>query len=169
MITAVRIIGAFLLPFTKPLSAIFFTIYFLCCLSDILDGAVARKTNTTSKLGEVLDSVADLVLIAVMLVIFIPLLSWQQWMLYWIIAIAGVRFLSLTVGFVKYKAFSFLHTYANKATGIALAFFPILHWALGLSATVFILCGTASLSALEELAITISSGQLNRNRRSLFS
>ena len=163
-----RIIGAFLLLLTKPMSASFIVIYSLCCVSDILDGYVARKTKTTSKLGEIVDSIADFVLIAIMLAIFIPLLAWERWMLYWISIIALARFLSLAIGFVKYHALSFLHTYANKATGIALACFPIFYRVFGITATVFILCGIASLSALEELIITFYAKKLNRNTAGIF-
>lgn len=153
---------------TTPLSALFFIIYFLCCASDIFDGYIARKTNTTSRFGEVLDSIADLILITVMLVIFIPLLALEQWMFCWIVVIALVRVISMVIGFMKYHAFASLHTYANKATGIILACFPILLHAFGLVATVYVLCGIASLSALEELIITVRSRMLNRNINSLF-
>jgi CDP-diacylglycerol--glycerol-3-phosphate 3-phosphatidyltransferase len=146
----------------------FFAVYFLCGISDILDGYIARKTNTSSRFGEILDSIADFIFVTVMLFIFIPLLAWGKWMLYMIGIIALVRFVSLGIGFVKYHAFAFLHTYANKITGIALICFPILYYAAGLTVTAFILCGIASLSALEELIITIHSKRLNRNVTSIF-
>lgn len=134
-----------------------------------LDGFIARKTNTASKPGETLDSIADFVLIAIMLTIFIPLLTWENRMLYWIAAIALVRFASLGIGAVKYHAPAFLHTYANKMTGIVCACFSILYHGFGLTVTVCVLCGTASLSALEELIISASSKTLNQNVNSLFS
>jgi CDP-diacylglycerol--glycerol-3-phosphate 3-phosphatidyltransferase len=168
LITTGRIAGALVLLFIEPLSIPFFVVYILCCASDVIDGYVARKTNTASRFGEILDSAADFVLIAVMLVIFIPLLVWERWMLYWIGAIAAVRFVSLAIGFAKYRALAFLHTYGNKATGIACACFPILNQLLGLSLTLVIICAVASLSAFEELSITISAKELNRNRKSVF-
>ncbi len=58
IITVGRIVGAVVLLWIQPLSALFFVIYSLCCVSDVLDGFIARKTNTTSKLGETLDSIA---------------------------------------------------------------------------------------------------------------
>ena|GEM_PF-5594046 len=57
----------------------------------------------------------------------------------------------------------FLHTYANKITGIAMDCFPALYWIFGMAMTVFVLCGVASLSAFEELIIIIRSKKLNRN------
>jgi len=168
LITIGRITGAVLLLFVKPLSVSFFAIYILCGISDILDGYIARKTKTSSKSGEILDSIADLIFIAVMLVIFIPLLAWRWWMLCWVGGIALVRFLSVGVGFAKYHAVSFLHTYANKITGIILFGFPLLYYATGLTVTVSVICCFASLSAFEELIITIRSKRLNRNVASIF-
>jgi CDP-diacylglycerol--glycerol-3-phosphate 3-phosphatidyltransferase len=168
LITAGRMAGAFVLLLIKPLSAPFFGVYFLCCASDILDGFIARKTNTTSKFGETLDSVADFILTAVILVIFIPLLEWEAWMLYWISIIALIRFISLGIGFAKYHTFAFLHTYANKATGIAGTCFPILYQVFGLTITVVLLCVIASFSALEELTISCKSKKLDRNTKGFF-
>ena len=42
----------------KPLSTLFLTIYVLTGISDVLDGAIARKYTTTSELGAKLDSIA---------------------------------------------------------------------------------------------------------------
>lgn len=153
----------------KPLSIPFFVIYTLCGISDILDGYIARKTKTASKVGEALDSIADLFFIAVILIVFIPLLEWERWMLCWAGTIALTRFLSLGIGLVKYHALPSLHTYANKAAGIALFLFPVLYYAVGLQATVIILCCIAGLSALEELIITIVSKSLDRNVSGIFS
>ncbi len=98
-ITAGRITGAVALLWIQPLSALFFAVYLLCCASDVLDGFIARKTNTASKFGATLDSIADFVFITVMLVIFIPLLEMEPWMLWWIGMIALVRFVSLEIGY----------------------------------------------------------------------
>ena len=86
----------------------------------------------------------------------------------WIGIIALVRFASLGVGFAKYHEFAFLHTYANKATGVVCACFPVLYQMFGLTVSALILCGVASLSALEELAITWCSKELDRNVKGLF-
>ena len=163
IITATRIAGALVLLFIEPLSAVFFVLYALCCVSDVLDGYIARKTKTTSKFGAALDSIADFVFIAVMLFIFVPLIPFEKWMLFWIAAVALVRFTSLTVGFAKYRALAFLHTYGNKATGIVLACFPFLYQVAGMDITALIICVVATVSALEELAINISRKDLNRD------
>lgn len=152
----------------NPFSLAFFVIYTLCGISDVLDGYIARKTKTTSQFGETLDSISDFIFIVFMLIIFIPILTWERWMFYWIGIIALVRFISLGIGFAKYHTLAFIHTYANKATGIILFFFPFLLFATGLTATAFVMCSIANLSALEELIINIKSRSLNRNEVSMF-
>lgn len=168
-ITIGRIAGTIPLLFIEPLSIPFFALYALCGLSDMADGYIARKTNTAGKLGEVLDSIADFVFIAAMLFVFIPIIPWKEWMLCWIAGIALIRFATLGIGCLKYKAFSSLHTYLNKATGLTLFCFPLIYLAAGLTITAIILGGLASLSALEELIITIRSRRLNRNIRGIWS
>ncbi|MCL2225197.1 MAG: CDP-alcohol phosphatidyltransferase family protein [Defluviitaleaceae bacterium] len=169
LVTMGRIIGALILLLTEPLSSLFFVVYFLCCMSDLLDGYIARKTNTTSSHGEILDSVADFIFAAVLLFILIPLFEWENWMPYWIAIIALTRLVSLSVGFVKYHTFSLLHTHTNKITGIALVTFPVFHQLFGFYLTALILCAIASLSALEELIITILAKKLNRNIPHIFA
>jgi CDP-diacylglycerol--glycerol-3-phosphate 3-phosphatidyltransferase len=169
IVTVGRMVGAFALFLTIPLSFQFFVIYFLCCISDVLDGNIARKTKTTSKLGEILDSVADFILIAVMIIILFPLLTLELWAIYWIGIIALIRFLSLSVGFAKYHSLAFLHTYTNKITGVALVCFPIFLQLFGITVTAIILCGIATFSACEELIINIRSHVLNRNVKSVFN
>lgn len=169
MITTARIIFSVILLFVKPLSPLFFTIYIVCGMSDILDGYLARKMKCNTQFGASLDSIADTVFIAVLLIIFIPIFPWLQWMLYWLGAIASLRFVSLTIGFAKYHTLAYLHTYANKATGLALFCFPFVYDIYGLQITIFLIGGIASLSAIEELIIIITSKELNRDIKCIFA
>jgi CDP-diacylglycerol--glycerol-3-phosphate 3-phosphatidyltransferase len=169
IITLVRLVGAALLLLTTPLSTQFFMLYIACGTSDVLDGYLARKTNCTSKLGATLDSIADLVLIAVLFIQFLPILPITFWMFCWLGGITFIRLTSLLIGFWKYHAVAFLHTYANKATGLALFCFPLLYDWLGLAITASFLCSIATLSALEELLINLTSKTLLLNRKSFFT
>jgi CDP-diacylglycerol--glycerol-3-phosphate 3-phosphatidyltransferase len=147
----------------KPLSNIFFVIYIVCGISDVLDGYIARKTKTTSQFGAILDSIADIIFIGINLIIFIPLFRLSWWMIFWIGGIALVRLISLAIGFVKYNTVALLHTYANKATGFLLFCTPILYDKFSLGVTVCMVCSLASVSAIEELAINIVSKRLDRD------
>ena len=168
-ITGIRILGAFVLLITEPFSKLFFIIYVICGISDVFDGYIARKLKATSKTGQVIDSIADMILIGVVLIIMIPIIKVPVWALYWIAAIAIIRITSLFVGFIKYNSFSSLHTYANKAAGGILFCFPIIQILFGLLITICLICSISSISAIEELIINISSKELNRDVKSLFA
>lgn len=157
------------LLFIKPLSFLFFLIYIICGLSDVADGYIARKTKSETKVGATLDSIADVVLFSVLLIIFVPIVNLPSEILIWIVGIALIRILSLIIGFHKYHAFAFLHTYANKISGVALFCFPLLYHAVGLIVTACLICGIASLSAVEELLINIVSKNLSRNIKCIFA
>lgn len=168
IITGLRITGSLILLYQKPLSAGFFFLYFLCGFTDILDGFIARNTNTASAAGAVLDSVADAVFIAVMLFLLVPVLPFTSWMVLWIAGIGITRVFSWTVGFIKYRTFASLHTYGNKAAGFALFCFPVLWKLWGIPITVIIICMISSLSAIEELVLQLTSKKLCRNETSIF-
>ncbi len=169
IITGVRIICSLLLLFTAPLSPVFFAGYLLGGLSDILDGYIARKLNLSSRFGAVFDSVADIIFVFVLLLIFIPYIQWPLWCVCWMAIILSIRVLTLIVGFLKFHAFAFLHTYANKATGLLLTCFPLIYWLVGLNSTAVLLCSLATLSALEELLISLISKTLDRDVTSVFA
>ncbi|MNI14597.1 phosphatidylglycerophosphate synthetase [compost metagenome] len=163
ILSALRILCSLLLLALQPLSNMFLGLYLICGASDVLDGYVARKTNSTSPLGASIDSVADVVFIAALLAVFLPILQLSLWVICWIAAVALVRLGSLLVGYVKYHALSFLHTYANKATGLALFSFPLLYSIFGLTTASIVICGLATCSAIEELMINIKSKELLRD------
>lgn len=169
IITAFRILISFMLLMMQPLTASFFLVYTLCGISDMLDGAIARKTANVSKTGAMLDSVADMVFISVALFVFIPVIPLATPILHLIIAIALIRLATLSVGFIKYRAFAGLHTYANKAAGLVLFCFPYLYRISGATGTVYGILAITGLSAIEELAITIISPSLNRDVKSIFT
>ena len=169
IITLTRIIGSIYIILLKPLSIMFFIIYSLCIISDILDGYIARKTNTCTKFGELLDSFADAIFFIIVLVKFLLFERLENYIIYWLIAICSIKALSLIVGFIKYKSVAFLHTYANKFTGgVILICFPMMYLLGGVTKMLMFLCILASIASIEELLINLISKKLNRNVRSIF-
>lgn len=168
IITFCRIVLCVPLYIVSPLSPMFAVIYAACGLSDILDGFIARKTGASSKFGAVLDSIADFIVVCVILIKLIPLVELPHGILTWIAGIALIRLTSLAVGYYKYHAFAFLHTYANKATGILLFSFPLAYSVFGTaSELIYIICAVAGISAVEELAVNIMSKELDLNIKSV--
>ncbi|MHB8064422.1 MAG: CDP-alcohol phosphatidyltransferase family protein [Ruminiclostridium sp.] len=164
-----RVVFSLVLIFIKPLSVAFYAIYIICGLSDIMDGFIARKTGTTSRLGEKLDSIADLLMVGVLIVVLYPIIKPATQMVIWIISIGIVRIASMVVALKKYKTFAFLHTYGNKISGLVLFLFPILLPYIPTSVLIFIICVIASISAIEELIIQLTSSELQVNRKGIFT
>ncbi len=168
ILSVCRIIASIMLLLTKPLSVLFFIIYSFCGLSDMLDGYIARKANCTSKLGSALDSLSDFILVATMALILVLRINWQSWHIVCIVTIATIRFITLAVSYIKYKTFAFLHTYANKFTGLLLFLdvfaMDFIEWSI----LFFIMCSIAIVSSVEELVIIINSKILNRDVKSVF-
>jgi len=120
ILSALRIAGTAAMLLVEPFTPAFFILYTVCGMTDVLDGALARAMNAASELGAKLDSAADLLFYAVMLIRIFPAL-WQRLpRSIWLIVGAAVlvRVVSYTFVAVKYHRFSALHTIGNKLTGL---------------------------------------------------
>lgn len=167
-ITLSRIILAIMLLFFKPLSSVFLTIYVLCGITDLIDGPIARMTNTTSSLGAKLDSAADTILIAVTLFTLYPFLGLTHVIIFWIFMIAVIRITSMGVALRRFKTYASIHTYGNKITGLLLFITPL--WLLHIDHSIWnvFVCIIATISAVEEFIIQFTSKQLKLDRKGLF-
>ena len=113
------------LPFVQSSPAVFWALYLLCGLFDVLDGAVARLTGTVSRLGEMLDTIADIIFVAVWIVLFIPAIDVGRWLWVWTGIIALIKVVNVISGLAMKKGFVAKHTPANKATGLLLFLLPM--------------------------------------------
>lgn len=168
-LTASRILLSFLLPFLAPVQTAFLLVYAFCGVTDALDGFVARKTHSQSKLGARLDSLADFVMIVSVIISLYPIIHIPQGAVVWILAIAVIRIAAATVSWVKHQVFASIHTLANKLTGFLIFLFPFLITFLVPAVPVWIVCAAATVSAVEELLIQVSSKTLNLDRKSIIS
>jgi len=168
IISIVRIVLALGLFWVRPLSVLFYAIYLICVISDMLDGYVARKTHTESKVGEKLDSVSDLIMFIVLTIILFPIIHPTPQIISWIVIIGVIRAVSMIAVLVKYKTFAILHTYGNKITGFVLSLLPLSLAFSQIEALVYIICVIASISAIEEFFIHLSSSELRANKKSIF-
>lgn len=170
MLTAFRIVGSLCLLFFRPPSLYFYILYSLCGFSDVLDGWIARSTGTTSELGAKLDSVADLLFYASMVICIMPVLIEILPMWLWIATAVVIllRLGSYLTAAVKYKRFASMHTYMNKITGAAMFTMPYCLLAPCAVALCAVICLIAGLSSLEELIIHLVRREYNSGVKTIF-
>lgn len=169
VITAFRICGSLSLIFIEPLTVAFFIIYTLSGISDALDGFIARRFGVTSELGTKLDTVADFLFYAVMLVKILPILIKTLPSGIWIAvaAIIVLRIFSYTLATVKYHRFPTLHTYLNKLSGITLFTVPyFIKHPIGVAVCIAV-CAVIALATVEELIIHIKAKDYNGATKTL--
>lgn len=167
VITLSRIAGSLALLACAPLSAAYFGVYVACGASDVLDGWIARRAGVANAFGASLDSAADTVFTLALLVTLMPTAELPLLLWLWIGAIALVKLTSLAVGYARFRAYAALHTYANKATGIAVFSLPVLFALVGPPLAAAIVCALATLAAVEELVLTLSAPALDRERKGI--
>ena len=155
IITLSRIPMAVALPFVQYSPAVFWTLYLLCGLSDVLDGAIARLTGTVSRLGERLDTIADIIFVAVWMLLFIPAIDVGQWLWIWTGVIALIKVVNVISGLAMKKGFVAKHTPANKATGLLLFLLPMVLLLEVIKVPYIVLvCLLATFAAIQEGHLT---------------
>lgn len=165
MITCLRIVLSCFLLLLSIDSSGFIIVYLICGSTDVIDGYLARKWNVSSKMGAALDSIADVILVAVIFIMFIPNLKWETWMILWILIILGIRISSIMIGLVKFHSIALLHTYANKFTGFLLFFLPLFLIMIGMTGAMVVIGIPASISSVEEMIIMIREKTLDRDHK----
>ena len=150
LITCIRIVLSAALLFCPALSPAFYALYLAAGFSDMIDGAVARKTGTVSELGSRLDTIADIVFTAVCMIKLLPVLELPAWLYAWIAGIAVIKLLNIAMGYVKQKQFPAVHSVINKVTGGLLFLFPLtLAW-IDLKYSAAAVCAVAAAAAVYE-------------------
>ena len=158
ILTGFRILGSILLLFFPAFSMAFYVTYLLCGFSDMIDGTIARKTNSESKLGSQLDTVADLVFVVSSSIKFLPNIRIPRWLWIWIGVIAVVKISNILWGYIAKKQFVSLHTIMNKVTGLLLFLFPLTISFVDLTYTATVVCIIATFSAVQE-GVLVKFGQ----------
>lgn len=170
LITLSRIVSALALLPIPPFSRLFFVVYTYCGVSDILDGALARRLHFANEKGAELDSIADIIFYACAAFKIMPSLCNILTPLTWCIiaAAALLRIISYAFAAIKYRRFDFVHTYMNKLTGFlvfAAAYIIFLPFA---QSVCVIIGAVAVLAAAQELIIHIRACQYCADRKTLF-
>ena len=130
LITLLRIAGSLGLLLCDVTGVVYWIIYALCGISDIVDGWLARRLKCVSKTGALLDSVADVCFVACCAWTLLPILGsalplcfgkeLPQWLWLWAGVIVAIKIVNQISALVRYGRCCFPHTTANKITGFLL-------------------------------------------------
>jgi len=147
----------------------FTAVVLLIGITDVADGYLARKYQCATRIGAKLDSLADFIFFVVIVVILVvhykPIVYSIRVL---VSAVAGLRVLSLVVGYLRFREIAFIHTWGNKFSGLCI-YLSILLLPFALPQFVFhIVAWIALLAAVEEMFINATSARLDVNRKSLF-
>ena len=150
IITGCRILCCFLLLAFDAFSTGFYITYILCGFSDMIDGSIARKTNTISEFGTKFDIIADMIFVATSMIKLLPTIHVPKWLLVWIVAIGVVKIFNFALEYIYNKKFISLHTKMNKIAGLLLFFLPLTFSYIELKYSSLAVCSIATVSAIQE-------------------
>lgn len=142
----------------------------LAALTDVLDGRIARSRHETSALGSRLDSIADHLLSA-------SVLLWLAWlrptfvreMLPWLMGWGVLAAAALLAGWFRFRRFGDLHLYSAKAA-MVLGYLFVIHLFMTArySDVVFYLwLAIASIAALEHLLMVLTRSEVDEHAGSI--
>lgn len=150
IITSCRILCSAVILFFPAFSPVFYVLYCLAGFTDMIDGAVARKTDTVSEAGSRLDTIADIVFAAVCMIKLLPVLAIPVWLWIGTGAVAVIKIINVISGFIVQKKFAAEHTVMNKITGVMLFILPFTLPFIDLIYSGGIVCAAALFAAVQE-------------------
>ncbi len=150
LVTTIRILCSVALLFCAALTPWFYALYLTAGVSDMVDGWVARKTNTVSDLGSKLDTVADIIFVVVCLVKLLPVLHLPVWIYVWVGIIACIKVFNIVYGYAVRKQFLADHSILNKVTGALLFLLPLTLSVVDVMYSAAVVCVVATAAAVKE-------------------
>lgn len=150
IITGIRILLCIGLFFCPKLSLLFFAVYLAACATDVLDGIVARKTGTVSEFGSKLDTLADIIFVAVCMIKLLPVYSIPIWMYIWILVILIIKFINIMINYIKQNRFLSEHSVINKVTGALIFILPFTLSFIDILYSAAVVCAVATVAAIWE-------------------
>ena len=150
ILTGFRILGSILLLFFPAFSVGFYIIYLFCGFSDMIDGTIARKTNSTSEFGAKIDTVADLLFVAASIIRLLPAIHIPGWLWIWGGGIAVIKISNIILGYASKKQLISLHSIMNKITGLLLFLLPLTLSFIEAKYSSIAVCSIATFAAIQE-------------------
>lgn len=144
-----RVAGSVVLFCCNSLSKTFLAVYIFCGFTDLIDGQIARKTNSTSTLGATLDTVGDVLTYLALTKILILCKLVPAWILTWILSAGAVFGVCTFISKKRFSKFYLPHTYLGKIFGGAVFVLPIAMQFMPGYVWMSVICSIASIHSLE--------------------
>jgi CDP-diacylglycerol--glycerol-3-phosphate 3-phosphatidyltransferase len=148
---------------------LFLIILALSLLSDAVDGFIARKLNVSSDIGTKLDSWGDFATY-----VTVPLCAWWLWPdilrreAFFVILVICAYIIPITIGFFKFKKLTSYHTWMAKLSTVIIGPAVFMMFIFDLSLPFRVAAVIQTLSAIEEVFITLSLNDLQNNVQTLW-
>ena len=151
IITSIRILGSVCMLCSSVFSPLFYSAYLLCGFTDMIDGTVARKTNSVTAFGSHLDSIADLIFLTAASIKILPAIYIPNWLWVSILIVFIMKTAAVIWKYILVQQFMFKHTLLNKITGFLLFLLPLSLPFVEIKYSGSIVCAVAFLAAIQEL------------------
>ena len=150
LITGSRVLISIALLFCPVFSLEFYTLYLIAVVSDMIDGTIARRTNTVSGFGARFDTAADFVFVVVCLIKFLPVISMPILLWVWIVIIALIKIINIISGYIAQRKLVAVHSVMNKVTGVLLFILPLTFSIIPLTYSAIPIYAVGTFSAVQE-------------------
>ncbi len=167
IITGSRIVFSLAMLFFPAYSRLFISFYLLAGFSDMIDGTVARLSESDSDFGAKLDTIADITFVSASLIKLLPKLCISKGILIRMAAIAIIKLINIASGYVIQGQFVSIHTAANKITGLLLFLFPLTLTIIDIRYSTTVICIAATFAAIQEGHLIRTAEQKTKQKEDL--
>jgi CDP-diacylglycerol--glycerol-3-phosphate 3-phosphatidyltransferase len=161
IISSSRIALAVALFFFSDVNLAYLVIYIICAVTDFIDGPIARKLNTVSEHGALLDTVGDVLTYVSFAKIMIVKHMVPAWIIIWFALAAVGIVLSGVIAKARFDKFYIVHSLFGKIMGFCAFLLPVGAYFDKTLVACCAVCIAATISALESCIIQMSLKEFN--------
>lgn len=156
-----RIIASVVLFFFSAITNVFLYIYIYCGFTDFIDGKIARKFESESIFGSIIDTIGDVLMYVALAKVLIIQNLIPLWF-YFIEGVAVVLFLiSATIAKIKSGKFYFVHSRFGKLMGASMFVLPFAMRFFNASIWIGVICSVSNIAAIESIYIQAKQKDAN--------
>lgn len=169
IISCSRIIGSVVLFSCNNISRKFLAVYIFCGFTDLIDGPIARKTESSSTIGATLDTIGDVATYLALTKILVKNNLVPFWILIWIISVGILFGICAIVSKHKFNKFYLPHTNLGKIFGGSVFVLPVAMQFMPSEIWMAIICIIATIHMVELFIIQGKSKEPKDFVASVFS